>query len=139
MTLVERRFDHAVVLELSGRVAGRQATDRLDAAVRRHARAGTGVVVADLARVPNLDLRGLGSLLDAHMAIRHAGGTLRLASANSRIRDLLAITRLVQVIQTFNSVEEAIDGVVSGTSATPQDCLVRTVALTRIMRFLRHA
>lgn len=139
MRLTERRLDHAVVLELTGPVAGRQATDRLDAAVRRQAHACTLFVVADLARVPSVDLGGLGSFLDAHMTIRHAGGVFRLVCANRRIRDLLAVTRLFQVIETFDSVEEAIDAVVAETCGTPQDWRLRTVALAPILRFLRRA
>jgi len=138
MSISERRFEHAVVLDLTGPITGRKAAGMFDAAVQQHARAGTRLLVANLARVPSIDLAGLGSLLDAHITMRRAGGAFRLACVTKRIRDLVAITRLLAVIDAFDSLEGALDRTVRGDRGMSEDWRFRTVALTPILRFLRR-
>jgi anti-anti-sigma factor len=138
MTITERRFEHAVVLDLTGPITGRNAAGVFDAAVHRHARSGMSLLVANLARVPSVDLAGLGSLVDAHITMRHAGGAFRLACVTKPIRDLVVITRLLAVIDAFDSVEEALAGSVPRDRGMAQDWPLRTMALAPILRFLRR-
>src|SRR5687767_2476925 len=109
MNITERRFEHAVVLDVTGPITGREAAGMIDAAVRRHARARTRILVANLGRVPFVDLAGLGALVDAQTTMRHAGGAFRLACVTKHIQDLVVITRLLTVVDTFESIEEAVD------------------------------
>jgi anti-anti-sigma factor len=139
MNVTERRFEHAVVLDLTGPMTGRNAAGGLDAAVRRHARAGTPLLVANLGRVPSVDLAGLGALVDAHITMRHAGGAFRLACVTERIRDLVVITRLLTVMDAFDSVEEAVAGTIPTARGMAQDWRLSTMALAPILRFLRRA
>jgi anti-anti-sigma factor len=139
MRITERRFEHAVVLDLTGPITGRTAACVFDAAVRRHARSGTCLLVANLGRVPSVDLAGLGALVDAHITMRHAGGAFRLACVTKHIRDLVDITRLWMVLDAFDSVEEAVDGMIPTGRGTAGDWRLSTIALTPILRFLRRA
>jgi anti-sigma B factor antagonist len=135
----ERRFEDAVVLDVTGPITGREAACRIDAAVRRHARAGTRILVANLEGVPQVDLAGLGALVDAHITMRQARGAFRLACVTKRIQDLVVITRLLTVIHTFDSIEEAAGCSIPTGRGTAQDRLLSTIALAPIRRFLRRA
>src|ERR671927_14704 len=105
MRINERQCGSVTVLDLSGAISGRDAASAIDAAVRRHMRNGTRRLVANLANVPAIDLGGLGALVEAWRAMREAGGVLSLASVTRRIHDLIVITRLLTVFDTFDTVE----------------------------------
>ena len=107
MRISERQVGDAAVLDLTGRIAGRKA-DEIGTAVRRHVQAGTRLVVANLDRVPSMDLAGLSALVEAHRAAKAAGCDLRLAGLTRRIHDLVILTRLVTVFDTFDSVDAAV-------------------------------
>jgi anti-sigma B factor antagonist len=139
MSISERRFEHAVVLDVTGPIAGRYTAGLIDAAARRHARAGTRILVANLGRVPLVDLAGLGALVDAHITMRQARGVFRLACVTKRIHDLVVITRLLTVMDTFDSIEEAVGLSIPTDRGTTQNSLLSTIALAPILRFLRRA
>ena len=138
MRLTERQFGDAVVLDFHGPIAGPKAVGMLESAVRRHCGAGVRDVVANLGGVPSVDLVGLGALVDAHLALRQAGGVFKLASVTKRLHDLVVITRLLTIFDTYDSVEEAVGGAApSYAGATsPQLSLMW---LGTIHRFLRRA
>src|SRR5438128_4970961 len=138
MNFSERRCECAVVLDVTGPITGRKAAGMIDAAVRRHARAGTPILVANLGRVPLVDLAGLGALVDAYIAMRQASGVFRLACVTKRIHDLIVITRLLTVLDTFDSVEHAAGGAIPPDALTQNERL-SIIALAPIQRFLRRA
>jgi hypothetical protein len=76
--------------------------------------------------------------VEAHRAARQANGTFKLACITKRIHDLVVITRLLTVFDTYNSVEEAVGGPVPGyvgvNSSQPS-----LVSLGMVQRFLRRA
>jgi anti-anti-sigma factor len=139
MNISERQFGPATVLDVTGPISGHKAADMLDAAVRRHARAGTRILVVNLGRVPRVDLAGLGALVDAYIAMRRASGAFRLACVAKSIHDLVVITRLVTVIDTFDSVEEAAGDTIPADHGIGQDARLPVMALAPIQRFLRRA
>ena len=139
MNISERQFEHAVVLDVTGPIAGPDAAGMIDATVRRHAKAGTRVLVANLGRVPLVDLAGLGALVEAHITMQQASGAFRLACVTKRIHDLVVITRLVTVIDTFDSVEEAIGDLIPANRGRAQGARLSTTSLAPIQRFLRRA
>jgi len=138
MSINERRFEHAVVLDVTGPMIGRKSAGLIDAAVRRHAKTGARIVVANLGHVPFVDLAGLGALVDAHITMRQASGMFRLACVTRRVHDLVVITRLLTVIDIFDCVENATGGVTPPEAMTQNERLSVT-ALAPIQRFLRRA
>ena len=116
MRIIERRVGNVAVLDLVGPLTGWMAARAMEEAVRRHRQAGTHTVVANFGRVPAVDLAGLGALVDGYSAMREAGGEMRLAGL-TRIHDLVVMTRLLTVFDTFESVERAVEGPISAGSA----------------------
>ena len=138
MSINERRFEHAVVLDLTGPMTGRTSAGMIDEAVRRHAKTSARILVANLGRVPFVDLAGLGALVDAHVTMRQVSGVFRLACVTKRIHDLVVITRLLTVLDTFDSVEHAAGGAIPPDALTQNERL-SIIALAPIQRFLRRA
>jgi anti-anti-sigma factor len=143
MRISERPIRHTTVLELHGALTGLAATDLLDATVRRVIGAGAERLVVDLGDVPSIDAAGLGALVAAYGVVKRNGGTFGLAHVAARLHKLLVVCRLVTVLETFDSVEDAVS---RGSGASPDGSMIGPVSpqlsqtsLNVIQRFLRRA
>ena len=71
---------------------------------------GARIIVLDLERVPDVDSEGIGFLVTCLSTVQRAGGSLRLAGASEKVRQVLHITRLTTLFPVFPSVEAALSG-----------------------------
>lgn len=60
-------------------------------------------ILLDLGRVSHIDSAGLGQLVQAYATTRSRGCSLALVNLTTRLRDLLVVTRLVTVFDTYES------------------------------------
>ena len=66
-----------------------------------------GLKASEFAR-QQLDSLGIGQIAGGYTSLDEVGGKLVLARSNEKIKELLRLTGLQNHIQTFNTVEEAI-------------------------------
>ncbi len=73
---------------------------------------GTGVkrFIIDLGEVTCINSDGLGVLISALATLRRAGVELRLANTTDLVDNLLLLTQLVKIFDTYGTVEQAITG-----------------------------
>jgi anti-anti-sigma factor len=70
---------------------------------------GHAMVLADLSQVDYIDSTGIGFLIGIYISVlRDARGQFVLASLNRRVREVLELTRIAQVIPIFSTEEAAI-------------------------------
>ena len=69
---------------------------------------GRRKIVLNLAEVPYIDSAGLGEIVRTYTTVSRQGGSLKLLNLTKRIEDLLSITKLLTVFDTFDSEAEAI-------------------------------
>ena len=62
----------------------------------------------NLKDVPYIDSGGLGQLVASYGSVMKTGGAMKLLNVGSRNHDLLSITRLVTVFESFNVEAEAV-------------------------------
>jgi anti-sigma B factor antagonist len=70
--------------------------------------AGDPQIVLDLSDVAFADSSGLSAVLACVTAARRAGGDVALASPSPRVRALIELTRLDEVIRVFPNVAESL-------------------------------
>jgi anti-anti-sigma factor len=68
---------------------------------------GIAKAVVDLSAVPYIDSTGLAFVVELHKSLASRGGQLFLAHANARIREVLEMTRIGEIIPLFDDVDEA--------------------------------
>lgn len=98
--------DGVCVLRLQGRfVTG--SDGELVSAQNYLQEIGIARVVADLRAVPYVDSTGLAFVVELHKSLASRGGQLFLARANARVREVLEMTRIVEIIPLVDDVEDA--------------------------------
>ncbi len=97
------------VFKLSGRIiAQNQNMTMFHGRVHEYVNLNKNNIVVDLAKVEMMSSVGLGMLISALSTVKHADGRLVLANI-TRIQNLIAMTRLNTVFQSYDSLEEAIE------------------------------
>jgi anti-sigma B factor antagonist len=104
----QRVVGHVTILNIIGRLTIDEAAQHLKNDIEDVLSRGGLHVVLNLAKVPYIDSGGLGQLVASYGSVKKAGGTMKLLNVNSRNHDLLSITRLVTVFESFDSEAEAI-------------------------------
>ena len=113
MEMNTRNVGGVAVVDLIGRLTGSDNAGGLGDRVSRLMADGHTQVVLNLSQLSYMDSSGLGEMVSCYSRVRKAGGTIRLAATTVRIKDLLAITRLVTVFESYETEDLAIASFVS--------------------------
>jgi anti-sigma B factor antagonist len=109
MDINKRRVGDIAILDLQGKLTLNDGAELLRDTVASIVFQGERKVVLNLAGVPYMDSGGLGELVRCHLIVqREPGGAIKLVNLTSKITDLLTITRLVTVFDTFDSEQAAL-------------------------------
>ena len=92
------------VISISGRLALGGETGKLDAALTELLTQGHRHVVLDLTGLDYVDSSGLGMLVDCLTRIKKAGGEMKVAGPNARIRRILSMTGVGSMLSLYESV-----------------------------------
>jgi anti-sigma B factor antagonist len=103
MTMNTREVGGVAVVDLIGRMAASDSDGMLIDRVARLMAEGHTRLVLNLKQLHYMDSRGLGEMVACYAKVRKAGGTIRLAETTHGIKDLLAITRLVTVFESYDT------------------------------------
>jgi anti-sigma B factor antagonist len=107
MKIVEREVDNVTILDLKGKILIGEGDDALRDAVTRVVQSGKTKILLNLGEVPYVDSAGLGEIVRCYTTVSKNGGKLKLVNLTKKIQDLLAITKLLTVFETYDSEEEA--------------------------------
>ena len=108
MQIDERTVGDVMVLDLKGRVMLGDGDEVLKDKVNSLLNQGMKKIVLNLAEVPYIDSAGLGEVVRTYTTVSRQGGHLKLLNLTKRITDLLAITKLLTVFDTYDSETEAV-------------------------------
>lgn len=108
MKLQQKELKTGVVLfEVEGNIVGGPDAMTLNDEVHKLINSGTKKFIVDMKSVEHINSSGLGILIASLNAVRQAGGDLKIANASARVLELLKITKLNQIFESFKSVDEA--------------------------------
>jgi anti-sigma B factor antagonist len=108
MQIDERQAGDVVVLDMKGRIMLGEGDEALREKVNSLLNRGRKKIVLNLAEVPYIDSAGLGEIVRTFTTVSRQGGSLKLLNLTARITDLLAITKLLTVFETFDSENDAV-------------------------------
>ena len=108
MQIEQRAVGDVVVLDLKGRVTLGEGDELLKDKVNSLLNQSQKKIVLNLAEVPYIDSAGLGEIVRTYTTISRQNGSLKLLNLTKRITDLLSITKLLTVFETFESENDAV-------------------------------
>ena len=108
MEIVERTVNDVTVLDLKGKMTLGEGDEMLKDKINSLLASGKKKLLLNLEGVPYIDSAGLGEVVRTYTTVSRQGGSLKLLNLTKRIEDLLSITKLLTVFDTFDSEAEAI-------------------------------
>src|SRR5437870_11402453 len=108
MTIQERNNGGVVLLDVKGKITLGEGDELLKDKVNSLLNQGRKKIVLNLAEVPYIDSAGLGEIVRTYTTVSRQGGSLKLLNLTKRIADLLSITKLLTVFESFDAEAEAV-------------------------------
>jgi anti-sigma B factor antagonist len=108
MQIEERVVDNVTILDLKGKMTLGEGDELLKDKINTMLAGGKKHLLLNLEGVPYIDSAGLGEIVRTYTTVSRQGGKLKLVNLTKRITDLLSITKLLTVFETFESVPEAV-------------------------------
>ena len=108
MQIEERVVNDVTILDLKGKITlgdgDEVLKDKINSLVLQNRRR----ILLNLGEVPYIDSAGLGEVVRTYTTVSRQGGQLKLVNLTKRITDLLSITKLLTVFETFDSEADAL-------------------------------
>ena len=108
MQIAERSSGNVTVLDLSGQITFTQGDQQFKDKINSLVHQGQKNILVNLANITHVDSAGLGELVAAYTTVTRAGGSMKLLNLTTRLRDLLAVTKLLTIFDTFESEQDAL-------------------------------
>lgn len=109
MNIDQKMAGDVTVVTITGDITLNQGGDvLLKDKIQSLLQQGHRKLVLDLGGVAYVDSAGLGQLVQIHATAKNQGGALRIANVTKKLKDLLVVTKLVTVFDSYDSEKEAV-------------------------------
>ena len=108
MQIAERESGRVTILDLAGKVTLGDGDTLLKDKLHSLLHQGKKDVLLNLGQVSYVDSAGLGAIVSAYTTMTREGGNLKLSNVTKKLQDLLSITKLLTVFETFDNEDEAV-------------------------------
>src|SRR5271168_3036447 len=106
--MTDREVDGVSVLDIDGRIVLGEESNAFREKIKGLLAAGKKKIVLNLATVSYIDSAGLGTLVATFHSARSQGATLKLANLGTKFKEVLQVTKLMTVFDTYDSEAAAI-------------------------------
>jgi anti-sigma B factor antagonist len=104
----ERQAGDVTILDLSGEVRLGGGSVALRDSIRKLADDGKKHILLNLGGVKYIDSTGIGELIANYTTVNRQGGQLKLLNLTDRVQNLLVITKLLTVFDSYDNEAEAL-------------------------------
>ncbi len=108
LRMTERDVNGVSVVEIEGRIVLGEESNAFRERVKSLLAAGKKKIVLDMKNVTYIDSAGLGTLVATFHSARSQGATLKLANLGSKFKEVLQVTKLYTVFETYDNETAAI-------------------------------
>ena len=108
MQIEQRTVGSVTILDLKGKITLGEGDEVLKDKINSLILQGHKKMLLNLADVPYIDSAGLGEIVRTYTTVSRQGGNLKLLALTKRITDLLAITKLLTVFETYENEADAV-------------------------------
>jgi anti-sigma B factor antagonist len=106
--MTDREVGGVSVLDIEGRIVLGEESNAFREKVKALLAAGKKKIILNLAQVGYIDSAGLGTLVATFHSARSQGATLKLTNLGSKFKEVLQVTKLMTVFDTYDTEAAAI-------------------------------
>jgi anti-sigma B factor antagonist len=107
LSLNTRTLDGILIVDCHGRIVFGEESALLRDSLRKLI-AENKKIVLNLGGISYIDSGGLGTLVSLYTTAHNNGGAIKLANLTQRVGDLLQVTKLVTILEVYDSEDAAI-------------------------------
>ena len=111
LTIKTRKVDGITVVDMSGRLTIGEPVLQLRDNIRGFIDDGDLRFILNLGDVSYIDSSGLGELVSTYTTVRNREGDVKLLNLTSKAKDLLQMTKLLTVFDTYEDESKAVEAV----------------------------
>jgi anti-sigma B factor antagonist len=104
-----RKIGDAKILDCSGKITLGEGTMSIRNTVRDLLNSGSKKIILNLAEITYIDSAGIGELVSTYTTVVNNGSRLKLLNLTKKVHQLLTITKLLTVFETFDNEEAALE------------------------------
>ena len=108
MQIEQRAVGSVMILDLKGKITLGEGDEALKDKINSLILQGHKKMLLNFGDVPYIDSAGLGEIVRTYTTVSRQGGQLKLVNLTKRITDLLMITKLLTVFETFDLEKDAV-------------------------------
>jgi anti-sigma B factor antagonist len=109
MKIEKRKKGDVLILDLKGKILIGDGIDVLREAINAAVKEKETKVLLNFMEVPYLDSTGLGEVVRSYTSIKKEGGAIKIVNLTNKVKDLLSVTKLLTVFDTFEDEEKAVN------------------------------
>jgi|RhiMetStandDraft_8_1073273.scaffolds.fasta_scaffold133536_1 anti-anti-sigma factor len=103
-----RESGQVTIIDLHGNLTIGRSEESLRETITRLLAEDRKLLLINLADVPTIDSSGIGAMIKSYNSVKEAGGRIKLMNPSRIARQLLSITGLLSVLETFDDEEQAV-------------------------------
>ncbi|HEX3879512.1 MAG TPA: STAS domain-containing protein [Bryobacteraceae bacterium] len=103
-----RQVGNVSIVDLEGRITLGEGAGLLRSTIKDLVTSGQRNILLNLGGVSYLDSAGLGEMVGSYASVTNQGGQIKLLNVQSKVRDLLSITKLLTVFSAYTDENEAV-------------------------------
>ena len=108
MTIETRTSGPVTILDIHGKTTIGEGSAEVRKTVRELLQAGKKDILLNLGDVSYVDSSGIGELVSSFTTVSNQGGQLKLLNLTKKLKELLAITKLLTVFDSYENEVEAL-------------------------------
>ncbi|HKT24045.1 MAG TPA: STAS domain-containing protein [Terriglobales bacterium] len=117
LKLSARMADGVKIIDCNGRIVFGEEASQLRDTIKKDL-AQNNRIVLNLANVNYIDSGGIGTMVSLFTSARNAGGDIKLLHLTKRVGDLLQITKLITVFESYDDEQKAVKAFSSAARAS---------------------
>ena len=103
-----RKIGHVDIVDLSGKITIGEGDVVLRDRVSELLDNGSNHILLNLEKVSYMDSAGIGELVACYKRAKEKDGTVKLLNPSGKVYDLLQLTKLEEVFETYRDEKEAL-------------------------------
>lgn len=109
MKIEKRKNGDVTIFDLKGKILIGEGIDELREAINDSIKTNEKKLLLNFNHVPYLDSTGLGEVVRSYTTLKKEGGVVKIVNLTQKVRDLLSVTKLITVFETFEDENKAVN------------------------------